>query len=174
MTEGPEGKAGQPATARACLRRGLVLAALVLVLDQASKWVILAAVMRPPRVIELTGFFNLVLTYNTGVSFGMLGGAAAWKPWALAGLALAVSIGLFHWLRRQPAPLLAWGVGLVSGGALGNALDRLHRPGVVDFLDFHAAGWHWPAFNLADSAISLGVAVLVADGLFGAGRGSTK
>jgi signal peptidase II len=62
----------------------------------------------------------------------------------------------------------------VSGGALGNALDRLHRPGVVDFLDFHAAGWHWPAFNLADSAISLGVALLVVDGLFGAGRGGTK
>ncbi len=145
----------------------LALAAVVLVLDQASKWVILTQVMDPPRVVEVTGFFNLVLTYNTGVSFGLLGGAAAaWKPWALGGLALAVSAGLLYWLTRQPERLLGLAVGLIVGGALGNALDRAHQPGVVDFLDFHLAGWHWPAFNLADSSIFLGVAILVFDGLF--------
>jgi signal peptidase II len=115
----------------------------------------------------VTGFFNLVLTYNTGVSFGIFGGAAAaWKPWALGGLALAVSVGLLYWLTRQPERLLALAVGLIVGGALGNALDRAHQPGVVDFLDFHLFGWHWPAFNLADSSIFLGVAILVFDGLF--------
>ncbi len=149
------------------LRLALALAAVVLVLDQASKWVILTQVMDPPRVIEVTGFFNLVLTYNTGVSFGLFGGAAAWKPWALGGLALAVSAGLLYWLARQPERLLGLAIGLIVGGALGNALDRAHQPGVVDFLDFHLAGWHWPAFNLADSSIFLGVAILVFDGLFG-------
>ncbi len=145
----------------------LALAAVVLVLDQASKWVILTQVMDPPRVVEVTGFFNLVLTYNSGVSFGLFGGAAAaWKPWALGGLALAVSAGLLYWLTRQPERLLGLAVGLIVGGALGNALDRAHQPGVVDFLDFYLAGWHWPAFNLADSSIFLGVAILVFDGLF--------
>ncbi len=149
------------------LRLALTLAAVVLVLDQASKWVILTQVMTPPRVIEVTGFFNLVLTYNTGVSFGLFGGAAAaWKPWALGGLALAVSAGLLFWLARQPERPLGLAVGLIVGGALGNALDRAYQPGVVDFLDFYLAGWHWPAFNLADSSIFLGVAILVFDGLF--------
>ena len=145
----------------------LALAVVVLALDQASKWVILTQVMAPPQVVEITGYFNLVLTYNTGVSFGLFGGAAApWKPWALGGLALAVSAGLLFWLAREPERLLGLAVGLIVGGALGNALDRAHQPGVVDFLDFHLAGWHWPAFNLADSSIFLGVAILIFDGLF--------
>ena len=145
----------------------LALAVVVLALDQASKWVILTQVMAPPQVVEVTGFFNLVLTYNTGVSFGLFGGAAAaWKPWALGGLAVVVSAGLLYWLAREPERLLGLAVGLIVGGALGNALDRAHQPGVVDFLDFHLAGWHWPAFNLADSSIFLGVAILIFDGLF--------
>ncbi len=149
------------------MRLALGLAVIVVALDQASKWVILSQVMVPPRVVEVTGFFNLVLTYNTGVSFGLFGGAgAAWKPWALGGLAVVVSAGLLYWLARQPERLLGLAVGFVVGGALGNALDRAHQPGVVDFLDFHLAGWHWPAFNLADGSIFLGVAILVFDGLF--------
>ena len=160
--------------ARSALGLALALAAIVLVLDQASKWAILTQVMDPPRVLEVTGFFNLVLTFNTGVSFGLFDGeAAAWKPWALSGLALAVSAGLLTWLARQPERLLALAVGPIVGGALGNALDRLRQPGVVDFLDFHLAGWHWPAFNLADSSIFLGVAILVFDGLF-RGRDRSK
>ncbi len=145
----------------------LGIATVVLALDQVSKWVILSQVMTPPQVVEITQFFNLVLIYNTGVSFGLFGGvAAAWKPWALGGLAVAVSAGLLYWLARQPERPLGLAVGFVVGGALGNALDRAHQPGVVDFLDFHLAGWHWPAFNLADSSIFLGVAILVFDGLF--------
>lgn len=155
---------GRPA--RAATQLALGLAAVVLLLDQISKWVILALVMQPPRAIEVTGFFNLVLAYNTGVSFGLLGGEAAWKPWVLSLLALIIVAGLFYWLRRQPEGRLAVAVGLVAGGALGNVIDRMHQPGVVDFLDFHLGGWHWPAFNVADSGISIGVVILVLDGLF--------
>jgi signal peptidase II len=140
----------------------------VAVADQISKWAVLdyLADVAPPRVVEVTGFFNLVLTLNTGVSFGMLGGEVGWKPFALSVLALVIVVALLVWLKRQPEPLLALAVGLVAGGAIGNSIDRLRFGGVVDFLDFHLGDWHWYAFNVADSAIAVGVAVLVLDGLF--------
>lgn len=151
----------------AVLRLSLLVAGAVVVLDQASKWAVVELVMQPPRVVEITGFFNLVLTYNTGVSFGLFGGAAAaWKSWTLSALALAVSGALLYWLRCEPERLLALAVGLIVGGAMGNVADRVRLSAVVDFLDFHLGGWHWPAFNLADSAITVGVAFLVFDGLF--------
>lgn len=156
------------------MQRCLALAALVLLLDQVSKWAILALVMPPPGGIPITGFFNIVLTYNTGVSFGLFQGEAGWQPYFLIAVNLAVSLGLLIWLRKQDGRLLAWAVGLVVGGAVGNAIDRFHQPGVVDFLDFHLAGWHWPAFNVADSAIVCGVLLIVADGLFQPGRKGNK
>jgi signal peptidase II len=161
------------------MQSALYLATAVLLGDQLSKWVILKAVMQPPRVIEITGFFNLVLTYNTGVSFGMFQGDAAWKPFFLVAVNVLVSLGLLVWLHKESrsgtsAGLLPIAVGLVVGGALGNAVDRLYLPGVADFLDFHLAGWHWPAFNLADSAIVCGVILIVADGLFQPGRRGNK
>ncbi|MDA0702360.1 MAG: signal peptidase II [Proteobacteria bacterium] len=146
------------------LRRGLALAALVLLLDQASKWWILTDVMAPPRVIEVTGFFNLVLVWNPGISFGMFGGGEG--RWLLAGLAVAIAAALVVWIARTLRPWLALALGLVVGGALGNALDRVFHGEVVDFLDFHLAGAHWPAFNLADSAITVGVIVMLVDSLF--------
>src|SRR3546814_13011875 len=87
---------------------------------------------------------------------------------------LVVSLALLVWVRKQDGPLLIWAVGLVVGGAVGNAVDRFHQPGVVDFLDFHLAGWHWPAFNVADSAIVCGVLLIVAAGLFQPGRKGHK
>src|SRR3546814_1336123 len=99
-------------------------------------------------IFALTGFFNLVLTYNTGVSFGLFQGEAAWQPYFLIAVNLAVAAALLLWLRKQSGDLLIWAVGLVVGGAVGNAIDRFHQPGVVDFLDLHLAGWHWPAFNV--------------------------
>ena len=162
-------------TRRAQTRRtqtqwALGLAVLVLLLDQLSKWLILEVVMQPPRQIELLPFFNLVLTYNRGISFGLLGGGSPWQPWLLSGLALAIVVGLLIWLRRQESLAGALAIGLVIGGALGNVVDRLHIGAVVDFLDLHAAGWHWPAFNLADSAITIGVVLLLLDGLFWTGE----
>jgi signal peptidase II len=156
------------------MQRALAIAAAILIFDQASKWIILHAVMQPPRIIEVTGFFNIVLTHNPGVSFGMFQSDAAWQPFVLIAINLGVSIGLLVWLYRQCEGLMPYAVGLVVGGALGNAIDRFHQPGVVDFLDFHLAGWHWPAFNVADSAIFCGVALLVADGLFLPGRKGNK
>jgi signal peptidase II len=156
------------------MQRTLFIAAVVLLLDQLSKWAILDRVMPPPGGIPVTGFFNIVLTYNTGVSFGLFQGEAAWQPYFLIAVNLAVSVALLVWLRKQSGSLLVWAVGLVVGGAVGNAIDRFHQPGVVDFLDFHVAGWHWPAFNLADSAIVCGVLLIVADGLFQPRRKGNK
>ena len=150
----------------AATRWALLLAAVIIVSDQVSKWVIADVVMQPPRVIEVTGFFNLVLTYNTGVSFGLLGFDLPGKAFILGALAVVVAISLMVWLWHQPKALLVWAVGLVAGGAIGNAIDRALRPGVVDFLDFHLGGWHWYAFNIADSAIAIGVALLVLETLF--------
>jgi signal peptidase II len=159
-----------PATAVAERRtlRGaaLLLAALVVLLDQLSKWWILAAVMNPPREREVTPFFSLVLAWNRGISFSLFRSDSPAGPYLWAGLAAAVAIGLAWWLGRVNRPLPATAIGLVIGGAIGNALDRLRFGAVVDFLDLHWAGYHWPAFNLADSAITVGVALLLADGLF--------
>ncbi len=146
------------------------LAALALLLDQVSKWIILHGVMVPPRSIEVTGFFNLVLTYNRGVSFGFLASDLWWKPYLLCALALSVVCGLLIWLHYNDNRRRRLGIGLIVGGALGNVIDRMLHPGVVDFLDFHAFGWHWPAFNIADSAIFLGVVLLLSDGLFAGGQ----
>lgn len=146
------------------MRTGLSVAALVVALDQLTKWLVLAVVMDPPRVIPVTPFFNLVLTWNRGVSFGMFGGGAV-PPWALTALAAAIVIFLLVWLRRAEEGLTRIAVGLVIGGAIGNVIDRLYHGAVVDFLDVHLAGWHWPAFNVADSAITIGVILLLAESL---------
>lgn len=146
-------------------RFGLVLAAVVVVLDQVSKWWILADVMNPPTVIPVTPFFNLVLVWNRGVSFGLLNQDSAWIPWLLSALAAAICGGLLVWLRRADGRWLAAALGLVIGGALGNLVDRLRFGAVVDFLDVHAGGYHWPAFNVADAAITVGVGVLLIDAL---------
>lgn len=165
----PAGAAGLGA--RAALRLSLGLAAAVFVLDQLSKWVILALVMDPPRVIPVLPVFNLVLVYNRGVSFGLFGSHSAWGPYVLSALAVAVSVALAFWARRAETPLLAGAIGAVIGGALGNVIDRLRFGAVVDFLDFYLPGSglpHWPAFNVADSAIVIGVALIAFDGLFAA------
>ena len=156
------------------MQRALFLATAILLLDQLTKWLIAAVIMPPPGGIAITGFFNIVLTHNPGVSFGLFQSDSAWQPYVLVTLNVVVAIGLLIWLYREPEGLLPFGVGPVVGGALGNAVDRLHLPGVADFLDFQFAGWHWPAFNVADSAIVCGVIVIIADGLFQPGRKGKK
>ena len=129
--------------------------------------------MNPPRVIEITGFLNLVLVSNKGVSFGLFSSDAVWAQPALASFAALVSILLVFWMRQAQHCFSAIFLGLVVGGALGNAIDRLLHEAVVDFLDFHVAGYHWPVFNIADSAITVGVIFIIAEGLF-ADRKKTK
>ena len=146
---------------------GLGLASLVVILDQISKWVILNSVMQPPRVIEVTPFFNLVMTWNRGVSFGMFNGDSPYNAWVLPLVAVVIAVVLVVWLARSVNALMTWGLGLIIGGAVGNLIDRLRFGAVADFLDVHAAGWHWPAFNVADAAITIGVAMLIGDSLFG-------
>lgn len=143
--------------------RALALAVVVILADQASKWAIAGLFADPFQVIELTPFFNLVAAHNTGVSFSMLQGMG---PWLLILGATGVSLALIGWLMKLTAPLPALAVGLVIGGALGNVIDRIRLGAVFDFLDFYLGNWHWPAFNLADSAISVGVVLLLLDGLF--------
>ncbi|SUE43984.1 signal peptidase II [Roseomonas gilardii] len=140
---------------------GAATAALAFALDQATKWWVLAHLMDPPRVIPITPFFNLVLGWNRGVSFGLLSANHPATPWLLASLALAVVVGLVVWTTRDRRPGMAASVGFIAGGALGNVVDRLRHGAVTDFLDFHVAGYHWPAFNLADTAIFVGVALLL-------------
>jgi signal peptidase II len=152
------------------LRLGLVVAATVVVLDQLTKWAILTWL---ERAIALTPFFNLVVVWNRGVSFGMLDSDGALAPWLLSGLALAVVVALLIWLRQVEHPLPAVGLGLIIGGAVGNVIDRVRFGAVIDFLDVHALGWHWPAFNVADSAICIGAALLLVDGLLMHRRHST-
>lgn len=141
----------------------LLLSVLVIAADQATKRAIAGLVLDPPQVIPLTPFFNLVGAWNPGVSFSMLQGTG---PWLLSLAAIGVSLALIVWLTKLTAPLPAIAVGLVIGGALGNVIDRVRMGAVFDFLDFYLGNWHFPAFNLADSAISVGVALLLLDGLF--------
>ena len=155
---------GKPA--RRLFGLGLWLAAAVIVLDQITKWYVVAVVLNPPRIIEVTSFFNLALVWNRGVSFGMLGGQDGAGAWILTLVALAIVAALVFWLRRADRPILAVALGMVIGGALGNVIDRVRLGAVADFLDFHVAGYHWPAFNLADSAITVGVVALVVPTLF--------
>lgn len=152
------------------IRLGLAVAALVIAADQLAKsWVLDRLAGRPPidRILEVTGFFNVVLTWNRGVSFGLFNDDAAFNALVFAALAAVIVIGLLVWLARVRETLLAVAIGLVVGGAVGNVIDRLLRGAVVDFLDFHVAGWHWFAFNVADAAICVGVGLMVIDSLLG-------
>ena len=149
------------------LARGLVTAAAVTVLDQLTKAAVLQHFEGNLSDREtITSFFNLVLTYNRGISFGLFNGGTAVNALVFS-VAAAVIIGvLVYWLSRATSPLLAVAIGLIIGGAVGNVIDRIRLGAVVDFLDFHIGSLHWPAFNLADSAICIGVAAMLMDSLF--------
>lgn len=143
------------------LLRWLALAALVVLLDQATKAWVLAS-FRLMESLVVMPFFNLVLVFNSGAAFSFLAGAGGWQKWFFVGLALAISAWLLGLLRKHAGErLLPTALALILGGAVGNVIDRLRFDAVVDFLDFHLAGYHWPAFNVADSAITVGVALML-------------
>ncbi len=145
---------------------GLIVASAVIVLDQATKWWVVTIFMDPPRVVDVWPFFNVVMVWNRGVTFGFLGDTPYWGQWAFVGLSLAIVAILLLWLRRAETKWRAAAIGLIIGGALGNVIDRVNYGAVADFLDFHVAGYHWPAFNFADAAITVGVAIMFFDALF--------
>lgn len=145
--------------------RWFTLAALIIAADQLTKWAVMGYFAnRSPRE-EITGFLNLVLVYNKGAAFSMLADAAGWQTPLLIAFALAASAIVGTLIVRNPLKrLFCLGLALILGGALGNLIDRVRFGQVVDFLDFHAMGWHWPAFNVADSAITVGAVLLILEG----------
>jgi signal peptidase II len=141
------------------------LAAAIVALDQLSKWAVLSA-LAPGERLAATGFFNLVLAFNKGAAFSFLAGAPGWQTPLFIAVAVVAIVVVSVLLARSPADwLVCAGLALILGGALGNLIDRLRYGRVVDFLDFHLYGWHWPAFNVADSAITIGAGLLIYESL---------
>jgi signal peptidase II len=142
-----------------------VVSVVVVALDMATKaWIV--RLLQPGDVHVLTPWFNLVLAYNEGAAFSFLANAGGWQRWFFLVLSLAISAAIVVMLRRHHArPFTAFALALVLGGALGNVYDRVTLGRVVDFIQLHAAGYYWPAFNVADSAISVGVVLLLLENL---------
>jgi len=139
------------------------LGGIVLILDQAAKWLALRRLGLGVPVSVIDGFFSLTLVLNPGLAFGMLGTVPPGWRWIIALLsigAIGVLAGLATRLLPEGGLAAAVGIGMIFGGAAGNLIDRARFGAVVDYLDFYWRGWHWPAFNVADSAISVGVALL--------------
>jgi signal peptidase II len=153
----------RPNETRTLIQRGFLISCLVIILDQASKYWIVHHLMASPRIIEVTPFFNVVMVWNKGASFGLFSSSWPWAQFFLGGLALVICVVLAVWLRNVKTHWLAASLGLLIGGALGNAIDRVVYQAVADFLDFHVAGYHWPSFNCADIAITVGVIMLLFD-----------
>lgn len=152
--------------------RWLWVSALVVVLDLATK-ALATANLNYAQSVEVLPFFNLTLLHNTGAAFSFLAGESGWQRWFFIVLALVISAMLVSWIARTPRAerWLPLALALVLGGALGNVYDRIVHGYVVDFLHFHWAGYHFPAFNIADSAITIGAVMLVID-LFRRPQGS--
>ena len=145
--------------------RWFALAAAVIVADQLTKWLILGYFAGRAPHQELTGFLNLVLVFNKGAAFSLFAQAPGWQTPLLVTFALVAAVIVSVLIVRNPARrLMCVGLALILGGALGNLIDRLRFGAVVDFLDLHALGWHWPAFNVADSGISVGAVLLILEG----------
>ena len=143
----------------------LALAALVVVIDQLSKFAV-ARALTYGSGIEVAPFFNLVLVHNKGAAFSFLSSAAGWQRGFFIAIAVVASVWVVILLRRHPREtLFCFALSLILGGAVGNVIDRVWLGAVIDFLDFHVAGYHWPAFNAADSAITCGAALLVWESL---------
>jgi len=143
------------------MRKWLGLAALVVIVDQLSKYFV-RSTFSLHESIEVTPFFNLVFVFNRGAAFSFLSDASGWQRTFFITLALAASLWIVWLLRKHATQVLfCFALSLILGGAIGNVIDRLVFGAVVDFLDFHLRGHHWPVFNVADSAISCGAALLV-------------
>lgn len=149
--------------------RWLILSAAILVVDQLTKLLVLHY-LRPYEQIHLLPVLNLTLLFNRGAAFSFLAGAGGWQQWVFVIIALIFSAAIVVWLRRLPAHGRAWlaaGLALIVGGALGNALDRVWQGYVIDFIQVHySTVWYFPAFNVADSSITVGAVIVIVDSLF--------
>jgi signal peptidase II len=153
----------------------LYLSLAVIILDQATKMAVAATMPLYESIVLVPGCFNLTHVHNTGAAFSFLSQAGGWQRWFFAGLAVIVSGSLSLWLARlnKHEFFLAAAIALILGGAIGNLIDRLAYGYVIDFLDVYYQSLHWPAFNIADSAITIGVGMLILESL-GIGRGTDK
>ncbi len=143
------------------LLRSLAIATLVLLLDQLSKWSALSN-LKLGITEEVLPFMNWLLLFNSGAAFSFLAQSSGWQRWFFTILGLAASLYILWLLRKnQSDKMLSWALSLILGGALGNVLDRIMYGAVVDFIDLHYGNWHWPAFNIADSAICIGATLIV-------------
>jgi len=151
-----------PLITHPAMARWLWLSLLVVVLDQGTKW-LAEALLVPFQPLSLLPQLNLSLMYNEGAAFSFLANAGGWQRWLFAGFALLMTFALLVWLLRLAKGewITALALSLVIGGALGNLIDRIQTGRVVDFIDFYVGTWHWPAFNVADSAISIGIVLLL-------------
>lgn len=143
----------------------LLLSVLVIIADQVTKMMALHY-LQPYSPVPVMPFFNVMLAFNTGAAFSFLADAGGWQRWIFVGLAAVISSGLLIWLLKLPEKLrlLPMAITLIIGGAIGNVIDRIRYGHVVDFIDWYVGSYHWPAFNIADSAIFLGAALIILDG----------
>jgi signal peptidase II len=153
----------------------LWITAVVLILDQLSKH-LASDLLTLHQPVALVPLLNLTLAHNTGAAFSFLNQASGWQRWFFIALALIVSVVILWWMRGLPqqAVRTAIPLALILGGALGNVWDRIQLGYVVDFIDVYYAHWHWPAFNVADSAISVGTMLLIVDAFRGMRRNHNK
>ena len=145
----------------------LLMSTLIVVLDLWTKGIATES-LTLYRPVELTSWLNMTLAHNYGAAFSFLSDAGGWQRWLFTGLASVITVVLIIWLVRLPTEdkLTSAALGLVIGGAIGNLIDRINNGYVIDFIDVYYRNWHWPAFNLADSAITGGVILLLIDGIF--------
>lgn len=147
------------------LKLWLGVATVVVLLDQLSK-ITMARLLAYGQTETITSYFNLVMVYNPGAAFSFLSNQGGWQRWFFSALALGVSVFIVWMLRKNANQrMFCWSLSLILGGAVGNLIDRLAHGHVIDFLDFHVGRWHWPAFNVADGAITIGAALFVLDEL---------
>jgi len=152
------------------MARGFVAAFVAVVLDQVSKYLVLDYFREPGcggHSVTVNSFLDVVITCNRGVSFGMFNRGHEFSALVFSLAAAAIVMVLIYWLSRVRSSYLAVAIGLIIGGAIGNVIDRLRLGGVVDSLYFPVGSWYWPAFNLADSAICIGVVAMLLDGVLG-------
>ena len=153
------------ASSRASIWPWLGWALLILVADQVTKTLILDS-YRLGDATTITSFFNIVRAHNTGAAFSFLAQAGGWQRWLFTGFGVLAALFIVWQLRAHPGQkLFSFALASILGGAVGNVIDRMVYGYVVDFLDFHAAGWHFPAFNVADAGITIGAALLILDEL---------